>query len=100
MVALKGQCSVSCKGDKRSCWHLDCKILRRFTSGKFLIENRHDYVRAAVPAALFFSISEESTYNQYNLTADELDLEAEVDRERMRQTIAGKLQNSFRVSLR
>ena len=100
MVALKGQCSVSCKGDKRSCWHLDCKILRRFKSGKFLIENRYNYVRAAVPAALFFSISEESTYNQYNLTADELDLEAEVDRERMRQTIAGKLQNSFRVSLR
>jgi len=100
MVALKGQCSVSCKGDKRSCWHLDCKILRRFTSGKFLIENRHDYVRAAVPADLVFSISEERDYGQYNLTADELDLEAEVDRERMRQTIAGKLQNSFRVSLR
>ena len=100
MVALKGQCSVSCKGDKRSCWHLDCKILRRFKSGKFLIENRYNYVRAAVPAALFFSISEESTYNQYNLTADELDLEAEADREEMRQTIASKLQNSFRVSLR
>jgi len=100
MASLKGQCSIACKGDKRSCWHMDCKILRRFSSGQFLIENTHGYARAAVPAALFFSISEESTYNQYNLTADELDLEAEVDRERMRQTIASKLQNSFRVSLR
>ena len=100
MVTLKGQCSVSCKGDKRSCWHLDSKILRRFKSGKFLIENRHNYVRAAVPADLVFSISEERDYGQYNLTADELDLEAEIDRERMRQTIASKLQNSFRVSLR
>ena len=100
MASLKGQCSIACSGDKRSCWHMECKILRRFKSGKFLIENRKGYVRAAVPAALFFSISEESTYGQYNLTADELDLEAEEDRETMRQTIAGKLQNSFKVSLR
>lgn len=79
---------------------MDCMILRRFKSGKFLIENRHGYVRAAVPAALFFSISEEREYSQYDLTATELDLDAETEREAMRQTIAGKLQNSFRVSLR
>jgi len=98
MVALKGQCSVSCKGDKRSCWHMDCKILRRFTSGKFLIENRHNYVRAAVPADLLFSISEERDYSQHNLTADALDLEAEVAREALRQTMVSKLQNSFKVN--
>ena len=99
MVALKGQCSVACKGDKRSCWHMDCKILRRFTSGKFLIENRHNYVRAAGPADLLFSISEERAYSQYNLTADELELEAATDRETLRQTTAHKLRNSFRVRL-
>ena len=100
MASLKGQCSMACKGDKRSCWHMDCKILKRFRSGKFLIENRHGYIRAAIPVELFFSISEENQYSQYNLTADELDLEAEMDREAIRQTIAGKLQNSFKVSLR
>ena len=100
MASLKGQCSVACKGDKRSCWHTDCTILRRFTSGKFLIENRHGYVRAALPIELFFSISEENMYSQYNLTADELELDAAAERETMRQTIAGKLQNSFKVSLR
>ena len=99
MVALKGQCSVSCKGDKRSCWHLDCKILRRFKSGKFLIENRYNYVRAAVPADLLFSISEERDYSQYNVTVDELELEAETDRENIRQTGLHKLRNSFRVQL-
>ena len=99
MVALKGQCSVSCKGDKRSCWHLDCKILRRFKSGKFLIENRYNYVRAAVPADLLFSISEERDYSHYNLTVDELELEAETDRENIRQTGLHKLRNSFRVQL-
>ena len=26
-----------------------CKILKRFRSGKFLIENRHGYIRAAIP---------------------------------------------------
>ena len=100
MASLKGQCSIACSGDKRSCWHVDCTILRRFRSGKFLIENRHGYVRAAVPVELFFSNSEEVAYSQYNLTANELDLEAESEREELRQTIAGKLQNSFKVSLR
>ena len=100
MASLKGQCSMACKGDKRSCWHMDCKILRRFKSGKFLIENRHNYVRAAFPADLLFSISEEREYGQHNLTADSLDLEAEVAREALRQTMASKLQNSFKVSFR
>jgi len=77
---------------------MDCKILRRFTSGKFLIENRHNYVRAAVPADLLFSISEERDYSQHNLTADALDLEAEVAREALRQTMVSKLQNSFKVN--
>lgn len=50
MASLKGQCSVACKGDTRSCWHMDCKITKRFTSGKFLIENRRGFIRAAAPA--------------------------------------------------
>ena len=99
MASLKGQCSVACKGDKRSCWHMDCKILRRFKSGKFLIENSHNYVIAAVPADLFFSISEERDYSQYDLTADELELGAATERETLRQTMEHKLRNSFRVRL-
>ena len=99
MASLKGQCSTACKGDKRSCWHTDCKILRRFKSGKFLIENRYHYVRAAVPAELLFAISEEREYSPYDLTADELELEAETDREYVRQATAHKLRNSFRVGL-
>ena len=99
MASLKGQCSVACKNNKQSCWHMDCKILRRFRSGKFLIENRYNYVRAAAPADLFFSISEERDYSQYDLTADELELDAATDRETLRQTMAHKLRNSFRVRL-
>ena len=99
MASLKGQCSASCKSEKRSCWHKECKILKRFKSGKFLIENNHNYVTAAVPADLLFSISEERAYSQYDLTADELELEAATDRETLRQTVAHKLRNSFRVRL-
>ncbi len=97
MASLKGQCSVTCKGDKRACWHTDCTILRRFKSGKFLIENRHGYVRAAVPSDMFFSVSEEREYSEYNLRADELELEADADREKMRNSMVDKLQSKFNV---
>lgn len=99
MASLKGQCSVACKGDTRSCWHMDCKITKRFTSGKFLIENRRGFIRAAAPADLVFSISEEREYSQYDLTADELELDAAADRETIRQNMEHKLRNSFRVQL-
>ena len=72
MVSLKGICTATCTGDKRSCWHKECKIVRRFTSGKFLIENANGYVRAAVPADLVFSTSEENKYNKYNLKVDDI----------------------------
>ena len=55
MAALRSDCGVACKIDKRSCWHQDCKIVRRFTSGKFIIENNHGYIRAAVHADLYFT---------------------------------------------
>ena len=97
MASLKGQCSVACKGDKRSCWHSDCTILKRFQSGKFLIENRNGYIRAAVPAELLFSISEERDYAQYDLKADELDLEAEAARSAIRSSMVHKLQNKFNI---
>ena len=91
MVSLKGICTVTCKGDKRTCWHMDCIILKRFTSGKFLIENANGYVRAAVPTDLVFSISEENKYNKYNLKVDDIELGAEAEREQIRQTMANNL---------
>ena len=80
MAALKSDCGVACKSDKRSCWHQDCTIVKRFTSGKFIIENKHGFIRAAVPADLYFTAAEEKLYRDYNLEADELELEAMYER--------------------
>ena len=84
MAALKGDCGVACKSDRRSCWHVHAKILRRFQSGKFLLENRHGYVRAAIPADIIFSNDEEREYSDYNLKADALELSAMYERELLR----------------
>jgi hypothetical protein len=67
-----------------------------------LIENEHGCIRAAVPADLFFSISEERNYNQYNLKANEWTLQIEVEEAEKKasyQTMMNKLRNSFRVQL-
>ena len=61
MASLYGNCTLACK-DKRSCWHVECKILRVFTSGKFLVENRAGYVIAAVPANLEFTETEQEKF--------------------------------------
>ena len=42
----------------------------------FIIENNNGYIRAAVPADLYFTTDEEKLYRDYNLEADELELEA------------------------
>ena len=76
MAALRSDCGVACRSDSKSCWHHDCKIVKRFTSGKFMIENKHGFIRAAVPADLYFTTDEEKLYRDYNLEADELELEA------------------------
>lgn len=90
MAALKGQCSPACHTDKRSCWHSESKILKRFRTGKFLIENRLGYVRGASPGELKFNDDEAHTYKDYDLEATEEDLEAEFDR----QVLRAKYQNS------
>ena len=41
-----------------------------------MIENKHGFIRAAVPADLYFTTDEEKLYRDYNLEADELELEA------------------------
>ena len=81
MASLRGDCSVACKTDKRSCWHSECKILRRFQSGKFLIENRHGFVRAAVPFEMHFSTAETSKYIDYEVILDDIELGAKLERE-------------------
>jgi hypothetical protein len=90
MVSLKGICTVACKGDKRTCWHTDCIILKQFTSGKFLIENANGYVRAAASTDLLFSVSDENKYNKYNMKfssdVDDVEERAEAEREQIRQT--------------
>lgn len=73
MASLHGTCSLACK-DKRGCWHSNCKIIRIFTSGKFLIENRAGYIRAVVPANLEFTDEEREKYKDYDLDATEEDL--------------------------
>jgi len=96
MASLKGQCKIVCKGNKRYCWHEECTILKRFTSGKFLIENKNGYVRAAVPYDLIFSKAEKKIYKQYNLEANEWVLEAEGEKT-VQQTMASKLQNKLNL---
>jgi hypothetical protein len=91
MASLKGICTISCTGDKRTCWHKECQILRRFTSGKFLIENIHGYVRAVSSSDLVFSISEESKYNTPNSMIDDVELGAVAERAKIRQTMANNL---------
>ena len=86
MAALRGECSVACKSDRRSCWHTDGKILRRFQSGKFLIENRHGFVKAVLPFEIIFTSAEEQQYGDYNLGADALELDAMYERQRLRAT--------------
>ncbi len=96
MASLKGMCTVTCKGDKRSCWHKDCKILRQFTSGRFLIENIHGYVRAVGSIDLTFSISEDNKYDTRSSIIDEIDeieLGAIAEREKIRQTMANNLKS-------
>jgi len=95
MASLKGQCALICTGNQRACWHQDCKILRRFTSGKFLIENKNGKVQAAVPYDLIFSNAEKNIYKQYNLEADAWVLEADAKNSILGQTMASKLQSKI-----
>ena len=95
MASLKGQCQMICKENQSYCWHQDCIIRKRFTSGQFLIENKYGHVRAAVPYDLMFSNAEKDTYKQYNLEADEWVLEAEIERTIFRQTVTHTLQKYF-----
>jgi hypothetical protein len=73
MASLNGICTQACK-DKRVCWHVECKVIRVFTSGKFLVENRAGYVIAAVPAHLEFTEAEQENFKDYDLYATEEDL--------------------------
>jgi len=63
---------------------MDCTIVRRFTTGRFLIENKHGYVRAASPIEMYFSVDEAKLYDKYNLNADDLELNAELERKFLR----------------
>lgn len=88
MVKVKeknhGECELKCKIDTKSCWHKECKILKLFAVGTFLIENTGGYVRAAVPADLEFNNEETRKYQKYDLTADRLTLEAQAERDLLR----------------
>ena len=95
MASLKGQCELVCQGNQGTCWHQDCNILRRFASGKFLIENKNGHVRAVVPYDLIFSNAEKNIYKQYNLEADAWILEADAKNSILGQTMASKLQSKI-----
>ena len=73
MASLNGNCTLACK-DKRVCWHVECKVIRIFTSGMVLVENKAGYVIAAVPANLEFTDEEQEKFKNYDLYATEEDL--------------------------
>ena len=73
MASLMGNCTLACK-DNRSCWHLECKVIRIFLSGKFLVENKQGYVIAVPPANLEFTDTEREQYKSHDLYANEYDL--------------------------
>jgi len=73
MASLNGICTQACK-DKRVCWHVHCEVLRIFTSGMVLVENKAGYVIAAVPANLEFTDEEQKKFKNYDLYATEEDL--------------------------
>lgn len=58
MARLKGSCVAACRHTKRDCWHDESVIIRRFVSGKFLIENPKGHVRAAAIENLIFTDNE------------------------------------------
>ena len=91
MAVIKGNCTINCKSDSRGCWHgsngQECSVRRIFTSGKFLIENRAGYVRAAAPAELIFTEEEKIKYKDRDLEATNLDIEAEMERNILRWRI-------------
>ena len=88
MASIMGKCTAAC-GDGRSCWHKECLIIKRFTSGKFLLENKTGYVTASVPKNINFTDYEAIKYGDYNLYADELELDAMLERQ--------IIQNKFKV---
>jgi len=73
MASLIGNCTPACK-DKRTCWHLECKVIRIFLSGKFLVENKQGYVIAVPPAHLEFTDEEREQYKDHDLYATEYEL--------------------------
>ena len=73
MVTWAGICSRACK-DKRVCWHTECKVVRVFANGKFLIENKGGYVIASAPINLDFTEAEQEKFKDYDLYATEEDL--------------------------
>ena len=90
MALVNGKCTAACV-DGRSCWHKECEIVKRFTSGKFLLENKAGYVRAAIPKDIRFTDYEANKYSDYNLFADELELDAMLERQ--------IIQNKFKVRI-
>lgn len=80
MAKVKGLCSVSCRRDFKSCWHKNCDIVKMLMTGKFLITNNSGFIRGVVPADLEFTEAESEQYQEYDLTLDQLGLDAQGER--------------------
>ena len=80
MAKVNGDCSAACKKDKRSCWHDSCTIVKMLMTGKFLIANDYGFVRGATPAQLTLTNEESRRYKEYDLEADQIDLDAQGER--------------------
>jgi hypothetical protein len=71
MGHLKGSCQDSCYADKRNCYHnITCKILKQFTSGKWLIENPSGYVRGVESYEMIFNDGEYHQFHNPNALTD------------------------------
>tara|TARA_R110002020_G_scaffold317447_1_gene533049 strand:- start:247 stop:543 length:297 start_codon:yes stop_codon:yes gene_type:complete len=94
MAKVKGTCSATCKRDFKACWHKKCEIVKVLVTGKFLVINNSGFIRAAVPADLDFSESELEKYQEYDLTSDQLGLDAQGEREILRWKLKEKIANN------
>ena len=71
MGHLKGNCKDSCLSDRRNCYHnITCKVLKQFTSGKWLIENPSGYVRAVESYEMVFNDGEYHQFHNPNAVTD------------------------------
>ena len=97
----RGNCTSTCKRDKRNCFHnVAFTIVRQFATGKWLIENPYHYVTAILPENMVF---EEGEYNHYRnpsaptITIEEEDFNAKLLR--LKKTMTASAENSVHLNV-